>query len=167
MAVLFSYNSGFPFTVSSGFGSRTTGSNTGSGKDRANQVGDPFSGVAQPQQTGGLLTKGVRWMNPGAFTVNAPGTFGTSKRNQFYGPPFKTIDFSVFKNTSITERLSTQLRIEMFNIFNILNLAGPDSCVCSGGGFGLIGSTYGTAIGAPGIGPGEPFNVQVALKFIW
>jgi len=67
----------------------------------------------------------------------------------------------------VSERLKTQFPVEMFNVFNILNLAPPDNCLCSGrGGFGLILSTLHNP-DAPGIGPGEPFNVQFALKFIW
>ena len=170
----FQYNSGYPFTVGSGLGGRTSGSHTGSGKDRANETGNPFSAITQPtQQFPGTLSSGVAWFNPGAFTDNEAATFGTTRRNQFYGPKFKSVDFSVIKNTPITERLSAQFRVEIFNIFNILNLAGPNACIATpafgpgGSGCGLITSTYGTAIGAPGIGPGEPTNVQFALKLIW
>jgi hypothetical protein len=97
---------------------------------------------------------------------NAPGTFGNTKRNQFNGPRFKTVDFSVIKNTPITERVKTQFRVEMFNVFNILNLAQPDNCSCDGLANGLISSTL-HAGDAPGIGSGEPFNVQFALKIIF
>ncbi len=172
-----SYNSGFPFTVFSGLGGSNTGSNTGNALDRADLVGDPFAGIVQPPQPQGGLTNGVQWINPAAFVDNAAGTFGKTERNQFYGPRFKTIDFSVIKNTPITERLKTQFRVEMFNVFNILNLAQPggagavtqspgSTCICDGTGFGLIRSTL-HAGDAPGIGAGEPFNVQFAIKFIW
>jgi hypothetical protein len=108
----------------------------------------------------------VQWINPSAFQTNAFGTFGNSKRNQFLGPRFKTVDFSVIKNTPITERVRTQFRVEMFNVFNILNLTQPDNCSCDGSAFGLITSTV-HAGDAPGIGSGEPFNVQFALKIIF
>jgi len=55
----------------------------------------------------------------------------------------------------------------LVNVLNILNLAQPGSCVCDGSGFGLSSSTLTTANGSPGVGSGEPFNVQFALKFIW
>ncbi len=158
----FTYNSGFPFNVFSG----VDNSHTRARNDRADQAGDPFSGIVQPAQTGDLLTNGVRWFNPAAFAKNAAGTFGNTQRNQLYGPHFRTVDFSVFKNTPITERISTQFRVEMFNAFNILNLAAPDNRVTSGNSFGLISSTL-HAGDAPGIGSGEPFNVQFALKLIW
>jgi len=158
-AALIAYNNGFPFSVFSGFDN----SHTGNKQDRADVSGDPFAGVVQPA---GGTKSGVQWINPSVFATNAPGTFGNSKRNQFLGPRFKTVDFSLIKNTPITERVKTQFRVEMFNVFNILNLAGPDNCSCDGSSFGLISSTV-HAGDAPGIGSGEPFNVQVALKIIF
>jgi len=170
LAALAAYNSGFPFTVYTATGSDN--SHTGNKKDRADLVGNPFSGVVQPV---GGTSAGVQWINPAAFAPNVAGTFGNSKRNQFYGPHFKTVDFSVIKNTPITERVKTQFRVEMFNLFNVLNLAqpggnalgGPSSmCICDGGTFGLLSSTVHSG-DAPGIGSGEPFNVQFALKIIF
>jgi len=159
LAALVSYNNGFPFTVFSGFDH----SHTGNKQDRADLLSNPFAGVVQPA---GGTKAGVQWINPSAFQTNAFGTFGNSKRNQFLGPRFKTVDFSVIKNTPITERVRTQFRVEMFNVFNILNLTQPDNCSCDGSAFGLITSTI-HAGDAPGIGSGEPFNVQFALKIIF
>jgi hypothetical protein len=107
----------------------------------------------------------VTWVNPAAFTNPAPGTFGTSPRNGYYGPGFASVDFSIVKNTKITERINTQFRIEMYNLFNRINLAPPSSGL--GGGFGISSDTIGDYNGAPGIGPGEPFNMQLALKIIF
>jgi Carboxypeptidase regulatory-like domain len=179
LSALVAYNSGFPFTVYSGLGSTATGSHTGNTLDRANLVGDPFSGIVQPANPPGLLTGGVQWINPDAFADNAPGTFGNTRRNQFLGPRFKTIDFAVIKNTAITERVSAQFRVEMFNVFNTLNLAPPggDSPVATQapaatritdgiGSFGVITSTLHQP-DSPGLGAGEPFNVQFALKIIF
>jgi hypothetical protein len=53
----------------------------------------------------------------------------------------------------------------MFNIFNRVNMAQPGSRV--GGGLGKIGDTIGDSRGSPGIGPGEPFNMQLAWKFLF
>jgi hypothetical protein len=153
---------GTPFSVAAG--QNISGSYGGG--DRADQVGDPFSGVVQPQNASGNWANGYRWFNPAAFALPAAGTYGNTERNQFYGPGFGSFDFSVFKNTPITERVSTQFRVEIFNLFNRLNLSGPDTSVGSGSGMGLI---YGTvhAGDAPGIGAGEPRNIQLALKLIW
>ena len=75
------------------------------------------------------------------------------------------MDFSAYKNTKITERISTQLRVEMFNLFNRVNLAPVSNY--TGGGFGQSTDTIGDWNGAPGIGPGEPFNMQLASKLIF
>lgn len=75
------------------------------------------------------------------------------------------MDFSVVKNTKITERIGTQLRIEMFNLFNRTNLAPVSNVV--GSGLGLTADTVGDWNGAPGLGPGEAFNLQLGLKIIF
>jgi hypothetical protein len=107
----------------------------------------------------------VQWINPSAY-VNPPnGSFGTVARNSVYGPGYGSVDLSVFKNTPITERVRTQLRIEMFNIFNRTNLAPPSGYI--GSGLGQSSDTIGDYSGSPGIGPGEPFNTQVALKILF
>jgi hypothetical protein len=107
----------------------------------------------------------LRWFSPAAF-VNPPnGQFGSMQKNSLYGPGFETVDLSVFKNVSIRERLKAQFRVEMFNIFNHVNLAQPSARV--GSSLGQIGSTLGASSGQPGIGPGEPFNMQLALKLVF
>jgi hypothetical protein len=42
------------------------------------------------------------------------------------------VDFSVFKTTSITERVNLQFRTEVFNIFNRVNFGPPNTTVFSG-----------------------------------
>jgi hypothetical protein len=116
----------------------------------------------------------ANWLNPAAFVDAAPGTWGDTGRNAYIGPGFGDVDLSVFKNTPITERVSTQLRIEMFNLFNRTNFGSP---IFNGnGGFNpnwtydnalQLSTTIGSFNGAPGIGAGEPFNTQLALKIIF
>jgi len=159
---LITADSGAPFNVGAG----PDISNTLNRNDRVDLVGDPFSGVVQPPHPGGCLTDGVRWFTPAAFKLPARGTFGNIELNRFHGPRFGALDFSIFKNTPITERLRTQLRIEIFNLFDRVNLGGPDGSLGSGAGMGLISGTRHSG-DAPGIGFGEPRNVQIALKFLW
>ena len=96
------------------------------------------------------------------------------------------------KRFDLTERLNLQLRAEMFNILNRINLASGVGTVAVGGanspafntcnqgpttnhhcstaaadGFGMITDTIGDFNGAPGIGPGEQFNMQLAIKIIF
>ncbi|MGA2601211.1 MAG: TonB-dependent receptor, partial [Bryobacteraceae bacterium] len=106
------------------------------------------------------------YFNPAAFAAPAQGTYGNEKRNQFYGPSTRQIDFSVFKNIPITERVKLQIRAEIFNIFNFVNYSGPANNV-QGSNLGQVGSTYDVNFGAPGIGPGAPRNVQLSAKVIF
>jgi hypothetical protein len=60
----------------------------------------------------------------------------------------------------------------MYNLFNRINLASPSysqlgNDYLGGGSFGRTGSTIGSGNFSPGIGPGEPFNVQLAMKIIF
>jgi hypothetical protein len=139
-------------------------------------IGDPFSGVSHS-----FSKAGVTWINPAAFCLpavddssgnggncpaGAPNIFGgTLRRNQIYGPGFSDLDLSVLKGIPITERVKAQFRIEMFNVFNRVNLASGVGATTPGSG--IINDTIGDFNGAPGIGPGEAFNLQLGLKILF
>jgi hypothetical protein len=57
-------------------------------------------------------TSGAAWGIPQQFT------YGNSARNVLYGPGRVNLDWSVFKNFSVTEKLRIQFRAEFFNLFN-------------------------------------------------
>jgi hypothetical protein len=90
---------------------------------------------------------------------------GRLRRNQIYGPGFADVDLSVFKNIPIPERIKAQFRIETCNTFNRVNLA--SGVGATGPGSGIISDTIGDFNGAPGIGPGEAFNMQLGLKILF
>jgi len=156
----FSFHNGFPFTVLTD----DQTDNTGENNQRANQVSNPYAGY---KKTG----VNAQWLDPNAFADPTPGTWGTSARNAYTSPGFGEVDFSVFKNTKIHDRINTQFRVELYNLFNRTNYAPP-----LGGGSGgynpnqatistlQLYDTIGDFNGAPGIGQGEPFNTQFALK---
>ncbi len=139
----------------------TDASGTGDRSDRPNLVGDPFSGIVQPNSP-----VSVQYFNPAAFAAPAAGTFGNVARNVYYGPGFKTVDVSVFKTTRLNKGASLQLRCEIFNVFNITNWANPGSTLSSSTSFGLLTNTR-NGNSAPGIGSGEPRNVQLAAKILF
>jgi len=160
---LVTFHSGQPFTVYTG--NDTSG--TGEGEDRVDIVPgvSPYAGASKS-----IVNGLVQWVTPGAFTNPSSPSFGDMRRNQLTAPGYGDVDLSVFKNTkfSIGEHpINTQFRVEMFNLFNRANLAPPDGSIGDGAAFGTIGSTIGYYNGAPGIGPGEPFNTQFALKIIF
>jgi hypothetical protein len=160
---ILTFKSGMPINL---FTANDT-SGTNEFTQRPDVIGNPLAGVSHRIENGV-----VSWINPAAFAQPAAGTWGNFRRNSIYGPGFAAADISVFKNTPITERVNTQFRVEMFNVTNRLNLANPGptqlgNAYYGADGFGTIGSTIGAGNYAPGIGPGEPFNTQLALKIIF
>jgi hypothetical protein len=154
---LLSFHSGQPFNF-----------NAGTQRPGVNLIGDPYAGVKHDFN---LAVGGEPWVNPAAFctpgSAGCPGTTdpaGNLGRNALYGPGFADVDLSVFKNIPIRERLRLQLRAEMFNVFNRKNLATGAGSV---GSNGVVSDTIGDYNGAPGLGPGEPFNMQIAAKIIF
>ena len=134
-------------------------------------IGDPFSGVSHA-----FSKSGVTWINTAAFCLPAidggsasctgPNVFGgTLRRNQIYGPNFQDLDLSVLKNFDFTERVRAQFRVELFNVFNHVNLASGVGATSPGSG--IINDTIGDFNGAPGLGPGEAFNMQLGLKILF
>lgn len=71
------------------------------------------------------------------FTRNALGTEGTTPRGFFHGPGFWNIDFSLQKDTKVTEGTTFQLRVEAFNLLNHTNFANPTGSITSGN-FGRV-----------------------------
>ncbi|MFZ0804919.1 MAG: TonB-dependent receptor [Candidatus Sulfotelmatobacter sp.] len=124
------------------------------------QIGPAFQGVSHA-----FNKSGVTWINPANFVSPGATFLGTLRRNQIYGPGFSDVDLSVFKNIPITERFKAQFRIELFNAFNRVNLASGVGATTTGGG--VINDTIGDFNGAPGIGPGEAFNMQLGLKILF
>ena len=151
---LLSFHGGQPFSV---FASGDI-SGTNEGNDRAVQIANVRKGY-QGQKPN------ANWLDPAAFTDPALGTFGSSRRNAYFGPGYSDVDLSVFKDTRIKERVTVQFRAEMFNLFNRVNYA-PPSSTSSGGSF-TLSDTIGDYNGAPGIGAGEPFNTQFGAKIIF
>jgi hypothetical protein len=141
-------NSGNPYTV-------TTGGTTGDGvhTQRPNLVCTNGFTPASP----GLF---ALVLNPACFQVPKtpdPQTgllIGNLGRNTFYGPSSVNFDFSIFKDTRITERFKNELRVEFFNIFNKANFQAPVTT--------LNNPNFGRILAA---NPGR--QIQLAMKIIW
>jgi len=117
--------------------------------------------------------------------------FGNMGRDSLRGPSLKQLDFSVFKDTKLGERVTMQLRAEVFNILNHPNFSNPflpngladagaknisdgTPGFCGGTAVVLIGRSCGflpittTADVGPGnpfLGGGGPRGIQLAAKF--
>jgi hypothetical protein len=116
-----------------------------------------------------LNAKGTGPQSSANYAPGQPGNtfqvYGNVRRDMLTGTAFGDVDFSLFKYTPITEKVKSEFRVEIFNLFNQSNLASP-SVTTSGSTFGQITSTL-NASGNPGMGYGEPFNIQFALKIIF
>jgi hypothetical protein len=89
--------------------------------------------------------------------------FGSLGRNTLTGPNFKNVDFSLLKNTRITEDVRVQFRAEVFDIFNHANFGQPGRVAQVGSTtFGVITNTR-----FPTGDSGSSRQVQFALKLIF
>ena len=101
------FSDGLPFSVGS-----TTALGDGLSPRAALLPGFGNGSLLSGQRTLG------KWFNTAAFAVPAAGTWGNSGRNSLEGPGTKTVDFSLFKDTHLTESKVLQLRAEAFNLAN-------------------------------------------------
>ncbi|SEC44889.1 TonB-dependent receptor [Terriglobus roseus] len=109
--------------------------------------------LLQPVQYQKLKTSAlaVQWFNPTVCTAPAtanctfqlPTTgFGNLSRNALRGPGFADTDFSIEKNTAITESVKFQLRADAFDIFNHASFGNPGTSASVGSStFGVISAT--------------------------
>jgi len=76
----------------------------------------------------------------GQFTLPGVGQEGSETPNQFRNPGYADTDFTIKKVTQIKESLNFELRLDIFNIFNRVNLMGVDTNLPDGA-FGQTSST--------------------------
>ncbi len=123
---------------------------------RPNLIGNPTIPNPDPEL----------WFDRAAFCAAGTPGCGTSflgnlGRNVIIGPGFSNFDFSILKNTKVTEFLRVQFRAEFFNIFNHPNFNQPGRLVGT--------STFGKILNTrtqPGDN-GSARQIQFALKLIF
>ena len=150
---IFSWSTGLPLNITDGYDQSTGGS--------------LYAIAARPNLNAGFSNNPIvgtanKWYDPAAFSIQAPGTFGNLGRNTVRGPHYADLDFSLTKETKISERINTQFRAEFFNILNHTNLGLPAAT--------LYKDTAGTPTGFAGqitTIVGTPRQIQFALKIIF
>jgi hypothetical protein len=78
-----------------------------------------------------------------AALIAAYGRFGNLGRNVLRGPSQRRVDLSLQKLTRLSERLTLELKWDVFNVFNFVNFANPNADLTDETDFGLITKTVG------------------------
>ncbi len=128
--------SGAPFTLGQ-FGG------TDSGADRANYVPNAPGCNNAPINAQPVTATGFFFLNSNCFQEPAVGEEGTLGRDQLHGPGSATFNANLQKITKITERLTVQFRVEVFNAFNRKNFSNPTGSVTQVGQNSFANATTG------------------------
>jgi len=124
---------------------------------------NPVRPSLNPAFTGNIIEGGAnQYFNPNAFIQPAAGTYGNAGRNILQGPGLATLDLSLMKKFTLTERLNLQFRSEFFNVLNAVNLNTPNPVVytaATGGPSPTAGVITSTATTSR--------QIQFGLKLLW
>ena len=104
-----------------------------------------------------------QYCNPAIPFPTCINLLGNARRNILSGRGLANLDFSVYKNTRISERLTTQFRAEFFNVPNHTNFQSPLS---SNVIFDSTGNLQ-NGVGAIVQTANDSREIQFALKFLW
>jgi outer membrane receptor protein involved in Fe transport len=179
--------SGQPFHLNYNFWDDYSGS--GNAFDRPDVVGPIVYHKRDPYNYLDLSSFAI----PCTVTAPATGTasdcvigsrhFGNMGRNSLSGPTFKEWNFSLYKKTNLTERLSMKLGVDFFNLLNHPNFANPllPAFIADAGYTGVFANAPGNrevtsgslpitatgdvGIGNPFIGGGGPRGIQLSAVF--
>jgi hypothetical protein len=116
-----------------------------------------------------LPTGNIQWFSGATCTTPVAGCtflasnthFGDLGRNSIIGPDFTNLDFSITKNTKISERFSHQFRMELFDAFNHPNFGQPGRVI----GTGTFGQITNTRFATGDSGSSR--QIQFAMKLIF
>jgi hypothetical protein len=142
----------------------------GGGSSRAFRRPDLIPGVNP------ILPSG--YLNPAAFAVPLPGTYGNLQRGSIHGPGDWQADLTVQKRFPIRETMNLEFRAEVYNLLNHPNFANPPGTIApsfsttvqpgqpltsttagNGGAFGKFNQTLSTSVGT-----GANRQIQLALR---
>ena len=150
------WQSGNPFTISSGRATGPTTSNTTINWNGARNIGgvlEQGNGVFffTPDQIAALTN---------VANEPAAGSIGSSGQNTFRGPRFFNTDVSLVKHFKITEHHLITFRAEAYNVFNHPNFGNPAAVITTPSTFGKISTDFG-----PGGSGSSGRILQGALRY--
>jgi hypothetical protein len=154
-----------------------------------NPSGGAFRNNRRPDVVAGVdpflhTSDGKVFLNPAAFAMPQPGTFGNLGRFALHGPGLSQFDFTVHKRFVVNERLNLEFRAEVYNLLNHTNFANPPAVLANalpsnststgnilqplqpftlaaaGGAFGIANSTV-----SKDVGLGAQRQIQFSLRF--
>ncbi len=123
--------------------------------------------VRRPNLIAGVdpfLNNDRNFINPAAFAIPTPGSYGDFPRNELSGPNFKQLDIILAKRFRINEQMNFEFRTEIFNIFNTANFSNPSTTL----GNALPGLSFNSATNTYSAGtsnvvqPGQAFTQGAA-----
>lgn len=128
----------------------------GGGSSRQTRRPNLISGVNP------YLNNGRNFLNPAAFAIPTPGTFGDLPRNAFKGPGFSQFDLILNKRFRISETMNLEFRTEIFNVLNHANFTNPPSTLNSALPSLTFNATANAFVLGSGIQPGQAFTLSAA-----
>ena len=146
-----SYHSGTPFTVSDSANVALQANSppiSGFPASRPNLVGDPNAGPHTVDE----------WLSRSAFqrlsVQTQAGQFGNAGRNIARGPSYTNVDLALVREVALVRQTRLQIRAEVFNVANHVNLGLPVA--------DLNSPSFGRILSA-----GPPRLMQFALKLLF
>jgi hypothetical protein len=129
-----------------------------SGLQRPDLIGAVPQLNCQPNSAGATAVERRQLVNcfdSSAFALPPQFTFGSASRNLLRGPKFVSTDLSFMKNLPIAADVKVQVRVEIFNLFNTVQLGLPDSNISN--------ATAGTITSLAG----DPRVMQFSLRVVF
>jgi hypothetical protein len=144
--------------------------------------------VARPSLVPGvdpyIHNNGWLYINPAAFSMPAPGTYGNLGRNALRGPGISQLDLTLSKKFTIREAMNLEFRAECYNLLNspvyqvpgyatvsgsqvrladasgVIQPGQAYTAAAAGGNFGALTQTVSNTVGS-----GTNRQFQLALRF--
>ena len=178
---MFNFATGQPFTLSYLYEGDFNG--TGEFFGRPDIIGNPYAGRSGPSQFLNLAAFAAPCtMTDVGGTEECLGHPGSEGRNEFRATNYTNFDFSLTKLSHLTEKMTMQLRADIFNILNHPNFSNPllpgfsvdflqntpnASTALRPVGQGYLGLTATPDVGSgnPYLGGGGPRTMQLAVRF--
>jgi hypothetical protein len=167
VGTVFTALSGRPFTPNVGSRDRS-GQDTGS--LRADCLAAPIYNfdigylypASDPNAANSFITNAAQ-----AYGTPANGTLGSCGRNSARLPGLTQWDLNIVKSFHTTKGSRIELRWEMFNLLNSVNLGNFPTTNVRSNSFAVVRSTPDVDAGNPVIAQGGPRGMQWALKYIF